>query len=313
MKILVFGLGSIGSRHVRLLKEIAECELYAFRSGQGRNENSLGVLEIQGWQEVDVLKPDIALIANPTYLHIETAYPCAERGMTLFLEKPIDVSTKHLDDLIDLVAAKKIPTYIAYVLRFHPVVKALKERLKNRAVRRARFVSRSYLPDWRPGRDYRKCYSALWASGGGALLDVSHELDLAQFLFGPVQEISGRLERRSDVTIDADDFVQATVRCGSIESEIIIDIASRRLERTIRIETDQGVLEGDLLKGTLQGDGFEKDVPGFDDDRDGLYREQLRYFFAHQNDPEMMNNLVEASPLFRKMIRFREQGLLRDF
>lgn len=294
MKILFFGLGSIGSRHARLLKEIGGYEVHAFRSGRKGRGNPLGVPEISGWREVDALKPDVAFITNPTDLHIETALPCAERGMALFLEKPIGASTDGLKELLGLVLKKRLPTYVAYVLRFHPAVRRLKEELKGRKVLGARFSCRSWLPDWRPGRDHLESYSAHREMGGGALLDVSHEFDLAQYLFGPVVEITGRPERRSCVTVDAEDFVKATVRCPSVAVEIVIDIASKETERTIAIETDQGTICENLMDGT---------------DRDMPYRDQLRYFIDHRNDLTMMNNLFEAKPLFEKLIAFRQTAL----
>lgn len=292
MRILFFGLGSIGLRHARLLQEMGGHEIHAFRSGNGRG-NPLKLPEIADWKEVDRLAPEAAFITNPTHLHIDTALPLAERGIVLFMEKPIGASTGRLDRLVALIEKKKLPTYVAYVLRFHPAVKRLKEDLAGRKVRKARLVSRSSLPSWRPGRDHRESYSARRDLGGGALLDVSHEFDLARYLFGEVTGISGRLERRSDVTIDAEDYVEATVRCPAGEVEIVIDIASTRPERTITVETDRGTLTADLM---AEGDG---DLP---------FREQLRFFFENRSNPAMMNNVPEAASLFRRLIAFREEA-----
>ena len=41
-----------------------------------------------------------------------------------------------------------------------------------------------YLPDWRPGTDYKSGVSAQKDLGGGALLELSHELDYLQWFFG---------------------------------------------------------------------------------------------------------------------------------
>lgn len=289
MKILIFGLGSIGKRHARLLRD-ENHEVFAFRSDRQKRGNDLNLPEIFSWEEVETIQPEAAFITNPTYLHLETALPCAERGMALFIEKPIDASTRHLDRLIHLVESTKIPTYVAYVLRFHPVVRGLKEELKGRKILKARFVSRSWLPDWRPGQNHLKSYSAHRDMGGGALLDLSHEFDLAEYLFGPVQEITGRLERRGQVTIDAEDFVEGTVRCPTVTAEIVIDIASKETERTVSVETDQGTFTRDLQ-------WTDRDLP---------YREQLHYFLDHRKDPGMMNNLHEASDLFKQLVAFRQ-------
>jgi predicted dehydrogenase len=293
MKILFFGLGSIGQRHARLLKELGGHDLHAFRSRRDGKKNELGIPEIFDWVEVDRLRPEVAFITNPTSLHIPTALACAERGIPLFLEKPIGSSLDGLDKLLNLAEKNRLATYVAYVLRFHPQVKRLKEEISGLKVRRARLVSRSYLPDWRAGQNHLNSYSARRELGGGALLDVSHEFDLARFLFGPVAEITGRLERRSDVTVDAEDYVEATARSGSVNVEIVIDIASQKPERTITVETDRGTVTADLMQ---------------ESDRDTPYRNQLRFFFDNMNNPKMMNNIPEATPLFRQLIAFREKN-----
>ncbi|MFX7793064.1 Gfo/Idh/MocA family oxidoreductase, partial [Acinetobacter baumannii] len=41
-----------------------------------------------------------------------------------------------------------------------------------------------YLPDWRPTKDYRETVSAKTELGGGVLLELSHELDYAQWILG---------------------------------------------------------------------------------------------------------------------------------
>ena len=291
MKMLLFGLGSIGRRHARLLLEEGH-EVYAFRSGNGVSGNELGLPEICRWESVDTLQPEVVFIANPTHCHMETALACAERAIPMFIEKPIGASMQNLDCLLQLVKKNEIPTYVAYVLRFHPEVVALKKKLMGRSIQRARFVARSFLPSWRPGQNHMESYSARYDAGGGALLDVSHEFDLVSYLMGPVRAISGKLERRGKVTVDAEDYVEAIVQTDSGKAEIIIDIASQELERSIRIEADGEIFEANLMNG---------------EDRDILYRAQLRHFLSNFKNSEMMNNLEMAVPLFRQLIAFRER------
>ena len=88
MKVVIFGLGSIGRRQARLLLDNFRHELFAFRSNEGIAPNDLGIKEIYNWEEVEKLNPEVAFITNPTFLHLETALKCAKLGMHLFIEKP---------------------------------------------------------------------------------------------------------------------------------------------------------------------------------------------------------------------------------
>ena len=190
VRILILGLGSIGRRHATLLRQhfSHEVELVSMRTHMGQELNDLGIPEISGWDEISAQSLDVALIANPTNMHIDTAIRCAERGLHLFIEKPIDCRLDGLDHLLRIVAERRLTAYVAYPMRFHPVVRELKSRLVGRKILHANMVCASFLPGWRPNQDHLKGYSASWARGGGVFLDMSHEIDMAEYLFGPVTE-----------------------------------------------------------------------------------------------------------------------------
>jgi predicted dehydrogenase len=291
MKILLFGLGSIGRRHAQLLLKEGH-EVHAFRSGVGSKGNEWGLPEIYKWTSVDDLGPDAAIIANPTYCHIETALGCAERNIPMFIEKPVSNSWQNVERLLHRVKQNHIPTYVGYVLRFHTKVSELKGQLAGHVIRKARFVSQSFFPEWRSGKNHLELYAAQYDFGGGALLEVSHELDLVTYLLGPVRRISGKLERRGDVTVDTEDYVDVRVEAAGGIAEVVIDIASREPKRFISIETNGGIFEVDLL---------------LKDELNISYVRQLQYFLANYKNPNMMNSLESATLLLRHLIDMRHR------
>jgi len=307
LRVLVVGLGSIGRRHARLVQHHFSHEVVALRSGRGHAGNDLGIPEVYSWQEIHEGSFDVALITNPTHLHIDTAIRCAERGLDFLLEKPIDCRVTGLDDLLTTVRERRLSTYVAYPLRFHPVVCALKERLAERRVLHAGMVCASYLPDWRPGRDFLKVHSRFREQGGGVFLEMSHELDAAQYLFGPILDVKGTLARVGDLTADADDCADLIVSHGSATTNIHLDLFSRQARRYMEVETSEGYLRGDLrdpsISGVMAGRAIAQTFAVKADD---MYLAQLRYFFDNVDRPDMMNNLAEASSLYRTMVGFRE-------
>ena len=108
MKIIFFGLGSIAKRHARILKKKYKYTLYAFRSGTYQSDNELDIPELYSWEEVEGINPDVAFIIDRTSMHIDTAIACAQRGMHLFIEKPLDSDIKDLRKLLNIVSKKKI-------------------------------------------------------------------------------------------------------------------------------------------------------------------------------------------------------------
>lgn len=308
-RILVIGLGSIGMRHARLLKaHFPDVEIVALRSGTAAAGNALGIPEIRTWEEVDAGSFTAAIIANPTNLHIDTALECARRGLHLFVEKPIDCRLAGLDDLLDLVDERGLRTYLAYPLRHHAVVRALKSRLQGQSPLSVGMVSASYLPDWRPGRNHLDTHSARAESGGGVLLEMSHELDLAEHLFGPVEAIAGVLRRVDAVTVDAEDCADVLLTHGWGTTNIHLDMVSRWPRRTIEVDTAEGHLVADIRSQTItemrHGDVVETSIPAEADD---MYVAQLQYFLAGLSGAAMENDLRGASSLYRKIIALREE------
>lgn len=303
MKIVVFGLGSIGSRHVEILKNSFDHELLAFRSSPECEKNALGIREVFSWNEVRRFSPDIALISNPTNLHIKTALKCAALGMHLFIEKSLAHNLKGITELKKIAQKNKLTVYVAYCLRFHPVIKKARELIRTKNILHVRVVAASFLPDWRG----REAYSSFKAQGGGVLLDLSHELDYVGHLFGRIKRLNGEFGRRANVTRDSEDYADiiATTERG-IPTSILLDYFSRKNERTFKIDFDKGYLMGDLLANSLEYlYAGEKRSFKYKSNRNDYLREQWDYYFAHLGQSDIMNDLNEAEELLKKIVEMK--------
>ena len=119
---------------------------------------------------------DLAFITNPTSLHAQALEEIRGLADALFIEKPI-VSAEQTDvDLATLLPAGQ-KAYVAAPMRWCGTMLALKNHLPGLRPYSARVICSSYLPDWRPGVDYRTVYSAHKALGGGVTIDLIHEWD----------------------------------------------------------------------------------------------------------------------------------------
>ncbi len=310
VKIVFFGLGSIGTRHASLIKSRYKHQLYAFRSGKGlRNKNALGIPELHSWRELDLIKPDVAFITNPTSLHIQTAAKCAARNMALFIEKPLTHHPRGLSQFLRLVKRKKIATYVGFVLRFHPIIKALSQHLRKARPVHMRVVATSFLPLWRPQQNHFKNYSAFKKMGGGVLHDLSHEIDYARYLMGDFLHMIGRSLRRGTVTVDADDCADLFILSKRGPINIHINMMSQIKQRQIQIDFSDHSVVGDLIGNTIVeyrfGKPFKKRSVG--KGLDEAYRDQLEYFFRNIHNHNMMNNVSEAAHLFHWIHEFEKK------
>lgn len=307
MKIIFFGLGSIGKRHLNIIRKKYYFELLAFRSKKSE-QNDLGINEIYSWRDVKKFNPDVAFITNPTFLHIRTAIKCLNLGMKVFIEKPLGSSVRDLPQLLKLTRKKQSVTYVAYNRRFHPVINRLKTYFEKGTFLHMNIISSSFYPDWREG-DYKLRYTAVKKMGGGIILDLSHELDYTGYLTGGVISINGQFSKRSDLTVDSEDFADILVKTKSGPVNIHLNFFSQKTENKITVNFKDLTVTGDLINSTIEewkgGKMIKREK--FAKERNISFEAQLEYFFKNINNPKMMNNLSEAAPLFKKIINFKQK------
>lgn len=307
MKVLICGMGSIGLHHAKILSGPLGHDVYALRSTRRPLEQGLNIRETFSWSDVEAIRPEAAFITNPTNLHLETALRCASLGMHLFMEKPLSHSMDNIELLESLCREKGLTCYTAYCLRFHPVIKKMREAIDGKRIYHVRVVCSSFLPDWRPGDDYRKSYSASARDGGGVLLDLSHEFDYTRYLFGEIAEVTGIYGKVSQLAIDAEDFADVVIKTArAIPVNIHLNFNSLLFERTIKVDFEGGYGAADLIENRIEtsyGGCVEKFE--FSVDRNSYLMEQSAYFFDNIGNPSIMNGIGEAKALLKQILKFK--------
>lgn len=273
-RALVIGLGSIGERHARILEELG----FAVSIVSSRHDCA-GRPVFSSLAEAQAASPfDYIIVANETARHADTLAQLAASAHTGFVlvEKPLAHAT------IALPAHRFRGAAVGYNLRFHPVIQALRAAVAGRSAQMANFHVGQHLEAWRPGRDVATTYSASRAAGGGVLRDLSHELDLAIWLFGPwirVAAIGGRL---GTVTVDADDgwgILLSCDRCPVVTMEI--NSLDRIGRRTITVHADGETVRADLIASTLEVGQMKKQLVI---ERDEIYAAMHQAVFYGSKD-----------------------------
>src|SRR5690606_14944767 len=123
------------------------------------------------------------IISNPTFKHKETIVNLLPLGLPLFIEKPL---FDKLDGefLLHAIKEKNLITYVACNLRFLDCLKFIKDFILGKRINEVNIYCGSYLPDWRQGVNFREIYSANKDMGGGVHIDLIHEIDYANWIFG---------------------------------------------------------------------------------------------------------------------------------
>ena len=259
MKVLISGAGSIGLRHGRNVSAL-DAGVVAFADpdlmGRGAAAAEFGAPVFASLAEGLAWGPDLVVVASPTHLHIAQATEAALCGCHLFVEKPLGHSLEGAETLGRLVRTRRLLTLVGCNMRFHPGPAKVKKLLTDQAIGKpmfARIHTGSYLPAWRPSSDYRKSYSAQIAKGGGCILDCVHEIDLARWYLGEIDNVSCIAGRLSSLEIETEDFAALTCRHqnGAV-SEIHLDYVQRTYERGCQIVGELGAIWWDYRAGTVR-------------------------------------------------------------
>ena len=249
LKILVVGYGSIGKRHVKNLLSKFDVEIIVNTKQHDSFLKQNHFVTSSSLSKCILEKPDIAIIANVTSMHMKTALILAKSGCHLLIEKPLSNSITGIKDLIKITRSMKLTTLIGCNLRFHPCIELLKQLIDKKTIGKiisVKIENGSYLPNWHPYEDYRKSYSANDSLGGGVVLTNIHEIDYLYWFFGKVKEVFSITGKFSDLQIKSDDLSAILLRfSNNIIAEIHLDYFQRPDFRSCKIIGTKGTLYWD--------------------------------------------------------------------
>ncbi len=304
MRVLIIGYGSIGKRHYSVLSNLNNIESVSLVSKQKNIDSSILVYE-----RLDIVDDLDAyhyfVIASETHKHYDQLKYLENRlkGKIIFCEKPLFETQKELE-----ITRNRV--FVGYVLRYHPLLQKLREALKNENIINVNINCAQYLPLWRPNQDYRTSYSASKSKGGGVLLDLSHELDYLQWIFGKLTEVKSYQLKISDLEIDSDDMV---IVIGKTEKNVMvtlsIDYISKISKRRLLVDSLEKSFELDLLTNT-----FCKNNKNNKEDKIKVNAHEKNYMFEQMHkdilgEAKYACTYAEASLVMDTVVSIQEQNI----
>lgn len=278
MKVCFVGVGSIAKRHMRNLHTICkkrsiDLSIDAFR----RTPETMDGIDKVYCNERNVPSDyDVIFITNPTDMHLDALNQFHDKGKHFFIEKPI-ISVPQIEKARQFKTRDESVYYVACPLRYNAVIHWIKNNIDPDEVISVRSISSSYLPDWRPGHDYRETYSAHKNMGGGVSIDLIHEWDYLTYLFGWPEKIHSFIGKKSNLEIDSDDYAIYIAEYPSMISELHLDYFGRKTIREIQLFTKEDTIIGDIVNNKVLHLKTGK-VIDFHEERDDYQRRELEAF-----------------------------------
>jgi UDP-N-acetyl-2-amino-2-deoxyglucuronate dehydrogenase len=215
----VIGLGKVADTHARALASLpgsrfvavcdpiaARCDDFAARYG------------VKAYQRLDDLLRDDDVesvnICTPHPLHAEAAVRAAEAGRHVLVEKPMAIRLSDCDAMIEAADRKGVKLGVISQRRLYEPVQRVRRAVVEGRIGQPALGTMMVL-GWRDAAYYRlDPWRGTWSGEGGGVLvtQVTHYLDIFQWLMGPISELFGYWDNLNHPTIEVEDTAVAVLR-----------------------------------------------------------------------------------------------------
>lgn len=284
--IIVIGCGSIGRRHMRNVKLLyPQAQVIAVHSNPANLECPP---EADRLAELDKLNSSIslAIVASPANYHLQHAMACLTLGAPTLIEKPLADNyddAKAFINRLDDNQQRRLG--IGYCLRYLPSARYVKTLLDSGllgTIYNVHVEVGQYLPYWRPETHYQDSVSANARLGGGALNELSHEIDYLHWLFGIKHVRCATLRTTNELTTDVEQLVDATLALEKgVHGTLHLDVLQKAPRRCCTVIAQNARIEWDLMDNTIiQYDkaGQHQLFDGRDYDKNQIYLDLVENF-----------------------------------
>ena len=134
LKVGIIGVGHLGKLHTKMFSGIKNCELIGIYDIDLSNAHSVGdELKVKVFESEESLLNVVnaASVAVTTSAHYEVAKRCLERGIHIFIEKPITSTITEAETLVKLASEKKLTLQVGHIERFNPALVSLEKYIIN--------------------------------------------------------------------------------------------------------------------------------------------------------------------------------------
>ncbi|MGB0683093.1 MAG: Gfo/Idh/MocA family protein [Magnetovibrionaceae bacterium] len=250
MRFLICGLGSIGRRHLQLVRSRFPGDVpLVLRRAETFGDDTSEAEVVFSLDQAIAGKPQAAIIATPAPFHVEAARRLLEAQITCLIEKPLS----HQLSVLSPALPETAPARVAYCLRFHPVVRCVMDNLaKVGRPQSLRLRVGQHLSQWRPGSDWRSGVSARKDLGGGVLRELSHEIDLAlliarQFGLGDRPGVQAELTKGGPLGLEVEEAASLLLDFDGMRAGVDLDFHADPPVRLGAVEGTYGSLHWDMI------------------------------------------------------------------
>ena len=187
IKLILVGYGPRGKNWLQIIKKNKKTEIIAICDINEKTKDKY-TIDIPFYSKISNAllesKADGIILSTPPFNRMKDLKACAKYRLPILVEKPLSDTMEGGNELIKTQKESGLVGLVGYCFRYDPAALKFRELLNNDKTGQILHVTvdcGSYLPDWRPGENYKKSVSAKNKLGGGVLLELSLELDYIRY------------------------------------------------------------------------------------------------------------------------------------
>lgn len=276
----IIGFGNMGLKYFKILKEInKDFKITIIRAKGTKNKNIQKKADHVVYDLSHAINRGIecALICTPSSEHTKQALFLAKNKIPFFVEKPISNSLKNLNKLIKISKKNKIHTQVGYVLKELKSYKILKNKINLKKVSSVYCEALSYLPKWK-NDSYKNYPYSFKKLGGGALLELSHEIDYIRNIFGEIGHVTAQCIYSKNLKSDVESGANLILNLkNDIIVNLVLNFDSKILSRKCRINYSDKYIIWDILKDNT----YSKKKLFVKRNINYIYKEQIKNFLIN--------------------------------
>nr|WP_319219485.1 Gfo/Idh/MocA family oxidoreductase [uncultured Trichococcus sp.] len=271
MNIAVIGLGSMGKRRIRLIKdEYPEITIIGVDGRIDRQEEVQSIFDLQTYTTLDEAAANVSLgaviISTSPISHEAIIRNALDHGLHVFTE--INLINDYYDEVMLLAKEKGSHLYLSSTFLHRKEIQFIENKISEDKQVTYRYHVGQYLPDWHPWESYKDFFVSNKKTNGCREI-FAIELPWITSVFGNFKTVEVQRAKISTLELDYPDTYSLLVTHESgIQGTINVNIVSRESRRELQIIGEQTTINWngtpDSLRAWSTGENSMQSIQLYD-------------------------------------------------
>ncbi len=133
LKVGIIGVGQFGQNHARILQQSDKCEFVGLYDKDKKRADEVALrIDAKSFPDFDSLLDECDALVNvvTTISHYELSKKALEKGIHVFIEKPITSELWQAEELVKIADERNLKIQVGHIERFNPIVLEMEDKIK---------------------------------------------------------------------------------------------------------------------------------------------------------------------------------------